>query len=82
MSSCADDSSGPYAGPHCRGGFDFSRLFEEIYLVLLPIAIFLAVVPFRLHALGRRLRFVNNGGIYYLKAVSCAPLPVSWAISY
>jgi ATP-binding cassette subfamily C (CFTR/MRP) protein 1 len=32
----------------CRGGFDFTLLFEELILGVLPIGIVLLVVPFRL----------------------------------
>ncbi|PHH65591.1 hypothetical protein CDD81_2026 [Ophiocordyceps australis] len=39
--SCADDSFGPWAGPSCRGGFDFTLLFEESILAIPLDAIFL-----------------------------------------
>ncbi|KAL2000414.1 hypothetical protein VTN02DRAFT_3098 [Thermoascus thermophilus] len=41
-----DDSFGPYAGP-CRGGFDFTLLFEESILIIPLHCIFLLALPFR-----------------------------------
>ncbi|KAL8819211.1 MAG: hypothetical protein Q9223_002310 [Gallowayella weberi] len=48
-----DDTFGPYAGS-CRGGFDFTQLFEEGILSLLPLCLLLLVVPFRVTYLFRR----------------------------
>lgn len=38
---CPDDSFGPWAGPTCRGGFDFTLYFEEAILSIPVDAIFL-----------------------------------------
>lgn len=35
----------------CRGGFDFTLLFEELILGVLPIGLILLVIPFRLYQL-------------------------------
>ncbi|PWY89417.1 P-loop containing nucleoside triphosphate hydrolase protein [Aspergillus sclerotioniger CBS 115572] len=43
MAGCQDNSFGPYAGPECRGGFDFTLKFEEIVMTLVPATIFLLV---------------------------------------
>ena len=53
--SCSniDDSFGPYAGG-CRGGFDFTLLFEECILTILPLLLTLLVTPFRLFYLTRK----------------------------
>ena len=48
-----DDTFGPYAGA-CRGGFDFTLLFEESILSILPLALLLIIVPFRISYLVRR----------------------------
>lgn len=48
-----DDTFGPYA-EGCRGGFDFTLLFEESILSILPLALLLIVVPFRISYLFRR----------------------------
>ena len=48
-----DDTFGPYAGD-CRGGFDFTLLFQDSILSLLPLGVLLIVVPFRVSYLVRR----------------------------
>lgn len=48
-----DDTFGPYA-KSCRGGFDFTLLFEETILSILPLGLLLIVVPFRISYLFRR----------------------------
>ena len=45
--SSIDDSFGPYAGA-CRGGFDFTLLFEEAILTIPLLVIFILIVPFRI----------------------------------
>ncbi|KAK3903067.1 ABC transporter [Staphylotrichum tortipilum] len=60
--SCAqiDDSFGPHAG-NCRGGFDFTLLFEETILTLAPVGLVLAVVPPRIWYLLKRVKKVEAG---------------------
>ncbi len=48
-----DDSFGPHAGT-CRGGFDFTLLFEETILSILPLVVLCLVVPLRTGYLIRR----------------------------
>ena len=48
-----DDTFGPHA-KSCRGGFDFTLLFEESILSILPLGLLLLVVPFRISYLFRR----------------------------
>ena len=50
--SSIDDSFGPYASG-CRGGLDFTLLFEECILTILPLLLTLLVTPFRLFYLTR-----------------------------
>ena len=45
--SAADNSFGPYAGT-CRGGFDFTLLFEESILTIPLLAIFILILPLRI----------------------------------
>ncbi|KAK4157426.1 ABC transporter [Chaetomidium leptoderma] len=61
-SACArlDDSFGPHAGD-CRGGFDFTLLFEETILTLVPAGLLLLVVPPRVWYLLKRAKKVANG---------------------
>jgi hypothetical protein len=55
-----DNSFGPHAGD-CRGGFDFTLLFEESILTLLPAGLILLLLPPRAWFLLRRERKVAAG---------------------
>ena len=63
-----DDTFGPYAR-HCRGGFDFTLLFEETILSILPLVVLLAVVPYRVYYLWRRDIKVTGGLLLPVKLV-------------
>jgi hypothetical protein len=58
--SRVDDSFGPHAG-ECRGGFDFTLLFEETILTLLPVGLLLVVIPPRAWYLLKRAKKVTAG---------------------
>lgn len=68
--SCAsiDDSFGPYAND-CRGGFDFTQLFEETILFIVPVAILLVVAPFRVWYLLKKATKVVSSPLLHLKLV-------------
>lgn len=68
--SCAqvDDSWRAYA-LSCRGGFDFTLLFEEVVLGIVPIGIILAAAPFRLRHLVRKPYKVAGVGLLLTKIV-------------
>lgn len=69
-----DDSFGPHAG-ECRGGFDFTLLFEETILTLLPTSLFLLFIPPRVWFLLRRPMKVLAGYFWMIiKLVSPSPL--------
>ncbi|KAH6855473.1 ABC transporter [Chaetomium sp. MPI-CAGE-AT-0009] len=55
-----DDSFGPHAGD-CRGGFDFTLLFEETILTLVTVGILLIVLPPRAWYLSGRVKKVATG---------------------
>ena len=55
-----DDSFGPHAGD-CRGGFDFTLLFEESILTIVPVTLLLLGLPARLWYLFRRVKKVAAG---------------------
>ncbi|KAL2024878.1 hypothetical protein VTK56DRAFT_3577 [Thermocarpiscus australiensis] len=55
-----DDSFGPHADD-CRGGFDFTLLFEEAILTLLPLGLLLHVIPPRIWFLLKRAKKVAAG---------------------
>lgn len=73
LASCpaVDNTFGPYAS-HCRGGFDFTLLFEESILSILPICCILSLVPFRVAYLLRRTIKVNR--TYLLPSKLVCPL--------
>ena len=64
-----DNSFGPYA-EYCRGGFDFTLLFEESILTLLPAAIFLIAAPARIYYLLGKQTKVSGSSLLVLKLVS------------
>ncbi|KAH8694908.1 ABC transporter [Talaromyces proteolyticus] len=55
---CGDSSFGPQVRTqNCRGGFDFTVLFEESVLSLVPAALLLVIAPFRLaHLYGQDVK--------------------------
>ncbi|KAF2472940.1 putative ATP-binding cassette transporter [Lindgomyces ingoldianus] len=71
---CQTDSSfGPGIGS-CRGGFDFTLVFEDSVLGLLPQAAFLLFAPIRLATLRRRRHKVAKNshlGVLKLVATGC-----------
>ncbi|KAF9771912.1 hypothetical protein IL306_010421 [Fusarium sp. DS 682] len=84
--SSIDASFGPFVGPECRDGFDFTLAFEQSILVLFPAALFLILAPIRIFRLrtvpikvsGHRLRTVKLALIALL-AVLHLVLVVLWA---
>lgn len=59
-SPAADNVFGPAVGAGCRDGFDFTLLFEQSILSILPAAIILIASPFRIKYLlskGIRTRY-------------------------
>ena len=57
------------AGP-CRGGFDFSLLFEETILEILPILLMLIIIPGRLWILLQKRNKVVGSWLVFVKLVS------------
>ncbi|KAB5511355.1 P-loop containing nucleoside triphosphate hydrolase protein [Coniochaeta sp. 2T2.1] len=55
-----DDTFGPYAG-ECRGGFDFTLLFEETILTILPTSLFHVILGPRVWFLLRRPKKAISG---------------------
>ncbi|CAJ2506119.1 Uu.00g002490.m01.CDS01 [Anthostomella pinea] len=66
----ADTSFGPYAGKDCRGGFDFTLLFEESILSILPITLILCAAPFRILFLWGKQSKVSWSPILPTKLIS------------
>ncbi|CAG1996834.1 unnamed protein product [Fusarium graminearum] len=61
-------------GPHRIGVFDFTVLFEQSILSLLPAALFLFLVPLRLFALRNNERVTELGILLWLKLVALIAL--------
>lgn len=60
-SPTADNVFGPAVGAGCRDGFDFTLLFEQSILSILPATILLIVSPFRIrYLLSRDIRTRYN----------------------
>ncbi|KAF2713348.1 P-loop containing nucleoside triphosphate hydrolase protein [Pleomassaria siparia CBS 279.74] len=82
----ADGSFGPAIGSGCRGGFDFTLVFEDSMLGLLPHAALLLLAPLRLATLRRRRqRVAKNSHLGFLKmftsgcyAISAIMLLIIW----
>lgn len=72
-----DDSFGPHAGG-CRGGFDFTLLFEETVLTLLPLGVLLLVLPLRVWFLLTRPKKLAVGN--YLAVIKLVSLLMYCAI--
>lgn len=64
IASCGDDSFGPKVkawDADCRGGFDFTLLFEEAILSIGPSSLLLLLVPWRISQLyGKRTKILPN----------------------
>lgn len=56
-------------GPRRAGLFDFTILFEQSILSLLPTGVFLLVVPLRLFVLWNHKRVTKSGAALWLKMV-------------
>jgi ATP-binding cassette subfamily C (CFTR/MRP) protein 1 len=69
-----DDSLYLYA-LFCRGAFDFTLLFEETILAILPLAILLVIAPFRIVYLFKKKRKVIVGALLPIKIVGALSIP-------
>ncbi len=72
----ADAAFGPIISDrHCRGGFDFTLVFEQSIFVLAPGCVLLLLAPFRLAVLLKRpqLHVVRPGKLRVAKLVSAHP---------
>lgn len=56
-------------GPHLPGVFDFTILFEQSILSLLPTALFILVASIRVNTLISRPNAVFSGSLLWLKLV-------------
>jgi ATP-binding cassette subfamily C (CFTR/MRP) protein 1 len=70
----ADDSFGPTIHPECRGGFDFTLLFEQAIFIIIPCAILLPLAVVRLYQLFKTEDIVIRNVVYTYKLVSQAQI--------
>ena len=56
-------------GPQLKGNFDFTLLFEQSILTILPASIFIGVSPFIVTRLFRKPARVRSGVILWAKLV-------------
>ncbi|KAJ5714058.1 uncharacterized protein N7483_011239 [Penicillium malachiteum] len=61
-----DNTMQAWAGS-CRGGFDFTLLFEETILQILPIALMIILVPFRIYQLSQKRQKVVDSWLLMSK---------------
>ncbi|KAK2608594.1 hypothetical protein QQS21_002820 [Conoideocrella luteorostrata] len=71
--ACGDDSLGPgVKSAACRGGFDFTVLFEEAVFAILPASLFLLLAPFQVISLVRGKIRLRRNAIYLYKLTAAA----------
>ncbi|KAM5475001.1 hypothetical protein MauCBS54593_001472 [Microsporum audouinii] len=66
-----DNTFGPWA-KQCRGEFDFTLLFEESILTLVPLAFMILLTPFRIAYLFKKKRKVEDSPLIHMKITSLA----------
>ncbi|KAK2853332.1 hypothetical protein FQN49_005174 [Arthroderma sp. PD_2] len=66
-----DNTFGPWA-KQCRGQFDFTLLFEESILTLVPLCIMILLSPFRIAYLFKKKRKVEDSPLIHIKITSLA----------
>ncbi|KAK4139084.1 P-loop containing nucleoside triphosphate hydrolase protein [Dichotomopilus funicola] len=62
-----DSTWGPWAGPNCRGGLDFTLTFEEAILTILPTGLMILGAVAQIVFLIGRPRVVANGFLMWVK---------------
>ncbi|KAJ6082006.1 hypothetical protein N7499_006880 [Penicillium canescens] len=69
-SAAVEDVFGPTVAPSCLHGFDFTLLFEESILTLVPIGLVCLTASFRAWKLRRAPEKVNRSWLYAAKELS------------
>jgi ATP-binding cassette, subfamily C (CFTR/MRP), member 1 len=65
-----EDTFGPTVASGCYHGFDFTLLFEEVILGIVPLAIVLTcLVPFRILHLAKCRENIRGGWLHHVKLV-------------
>ncbi|KAE8135416.1 P-loop containing nucleoside triphosphate hydrolase protein [Aspergillus pseudotamarii] len=71
-----DDNSFRIPVQSCRDGFDFSLLFEETILEILPLGLILIIATYRLYQLFRKQRKVVTSWLLWAKLTTWALLAI------
>jgi hypothetical protein len=64
-----EDVFGPFVNASCHHGFDFTLLFEETILTLVPLSLLLLSGVFRIWSLRYASEKVNRSWLYAAKEV-------------
>lgn len=78
--AAVDNSWGPWAGD-CRGGLDFTLLFEESVFCILPTALLLIAALIHISCLRGRAKTARNGILLPLKQVRAFPHD-TWLVAW
>lgn len=70
-----EDVFGPDVSPSCLDGFDFTVLFEETILTLLPLGVFLLLAPIQVLKLRGEAKKVASSWLYWTKLVCDLDIP-------
>jgi hypothetical protein len=68
-SAAVEDTFGPTVAPSCLHGFDFTLLFEECILTLVPVGLVCLTASFRAWKLRHASEKVNRSWLYAAKQV-------------
>lgn len=69
LNECDDSSFGPIIRG-CRGNFDFTKVFENVFLSIIPNSLVLVVGIIRIYYLRRQSKITNGSTFQILKLVS------------
>jgi ATP-binding cassette subfamily C (CFTR/MRP) protein 1 len=69
MVACDDNAWGPTVPPGCRGGFDFTSVFEDTVLAIIPCAISILIAVAWLYRSRECPRKVRSYGGFWPKAI-------------
>jgi hypothetical protein len=68
---------GPAVSSTCHYGFDFTLLFEEVFLCIVPIVVLTLLIPIRLYQLLPRKLVFRPVNFYYTKLVRPLLFPLT-----
>jgi hypothetical protein len=69
MIACDDNAWGPTVPPDCRGGFDFTLIFEDTILAIIPGAVIILIAVAWLYRSREYPRKVRSHGGFWPKAI-------------